>query len=562
MINLNGMYGMYLYFALTGLIITLAVAAISLLRGRKGETALLAWTVALGRFIEKYHIVFLMLIFAVFLISRLFMIDSFPNGFHVDELGMAVDSKMLRFHGTDRWGNRYPVYLLNYGGGQSALYAYTSAFLLSFMPSGFYAMRLPAVIYGALCFFATYFIGIELTENKGYALMGPILVTTLPEYIMSERWGLDCNLFLSLAGVMLCFIIRAIRHSGWYDWILAGIATGATLYTYALSYLVLPIFLVLAGIYMVRTGKITLKHVIFFAVPLALLAMPLILYQLVNLHILEPFTLGVSDLAPLTIEREEDMGLSYILPNLAFFGPMFLGGEELTYNVFREFGTFYMFLIPFVVAGLIISVRDTAVSFKKREFSPSAIVLAFFIASVVVTLVLKGPNVNRVNEIYMPSLLFIVIALHRLFAKKPLVLSWTAVWTAASFVFFMYFYLFVQNDVYGYHLLHENASPAKAILRTEAQYLKDADTHIYLQTYGDQGFTNMMLYYFVGGPDDVCDLNAEGYGNISNTIPEIDLNENAAYIVSNEWPHIVSYLISEGFGYDQSLPGYSILFRK
>ena len=50
--------------------------------------------------------------------------------------------------------------------------------------------------------------------------------------------------------------------------------------------------------------------------PLVVLAFPLILFQLVNFGILEPFTLGISDYLPLPEAREKELGLANIIPNL------------------------------------------------------------------------------------------------------------------------------------------------------------------------------------------------------------------------------------------------------
>ena len=67
------------------------------------------------------------LIFALFLITRLYRLPEIPRGIHVDEAGMAFDAFCLSHYGTDRYGLSRPVYLANYGGGQSALYAYLAA---------------------------------------------------------------------------------------------------------------------------------------------------------------------------------------------------------------------------------------------------------------------------------------------------------------------------------------------------------------------------------------------------------------------------------------------------
>jgi len=552
----------YSCFAITGLVVTLILLGVSVYRMRSGKVISLNLLSSIGKFIDSHYLIFLFLLFIVFIISRVLKLDSFPNGLHVDELAVAVDTKSIYLNGTDRWGIRYPAYFYDYGNGQNALYVYVEAFLLCFLPSTIYTLRIQAVLWGVLCFFAMFGICYEITENKGFSLAGPLLVTVLPMYIMSERWALEAYLFLPTAVITMYFLIRAVKYEKIRDCILAGIFMGTSLYTYAVSYMVWPIFLILTGIYLLYVKRFHIKQIIIFGIPLAILATPLMLYQLVNFRIIEPFSLGITDYVPLPYSRGEEMSISNALGNLRYFKELFLGGDELRYNAVPEFGTIYMFLIPFVILGFILCIKDTVASIKERKFSISALILFFWAGGTVFLLVVKFPNVNRVNELFLPFLLYIFIAIYRLLRNDQVMLTWLTVWAGASFVFFMYFYFFVQNDVYGFHLLHTDEVPAKALLKTEANYIKDENTHIYLQFEDHSDQQHEQVFWFAGKPGDVFDIDSGTYGNVTAGLPEeFDLNENAVYIIGNDWAHIISYLISEGFEADQTFSGYSILYR-
>lgn len=553
---------MYTVFALTGLIITLIICTLAFIRNRKGQTGPVKFISAFGSFIDRHYLIFLLLIFVVFIISRVLKIESFPNGIHIDELSMATDAKSILLNGTDRGGIHWPPYFQNYGGGQNALYIYIQSFILSFLPATIFAFRIQAVFWGAVCFVMVFAISYELTKSRGYALIGPALATTLPVYVMSQRWGLESYQLLPFSAIVLYLAIRAVKYQKSRDFILTGVFMGASLYTYAVTYILWPIFLFLAGIYLIRLKKITLKQTVIMAVPLAVLAFPLILFQLVNFGLIGPMRLGISDYIPLPVAREEELSLSNIFYNLRFFKGLFLGGESLTYNVFPEFGTIYLFLLPFVIAGFVIAVKDTIASFKNKEFSPAAFIVFFWLGGTIFMLLVKAPNVNRVNELFIPFLLFIVISIHRIFSKNALTLTWLATWTGASFVFFMYFYFFMQNAVYGVHPLHTSATPGKAIVRCEKYYCKDENTHIYIQFEDIAEGRYQQVFYFAGRPGDVYSEDDPTYGRVTAGLPEeFDLNEDAIYIIGDQWPHITSYLISEGFIADQTLPGYSILWR-
>ena len=549
-------------FALAGLIVTLVVLVVSVWRTHKGSDSSFAKLSSIGKFIDKYWIVFLLLTFAVFLISRVVKLDSLPNGIHIDEIAVQVDAKSILLNGTDRWGYRYPAYFYDLGNGQNALYTYVEAFLLMFLPPTIFTLRIQAVIWGALCFFAMFGICYEITGNKGYALMGPVLVTTLPIFMMSERWALEAYLFLPTAIITLYFFIVAVRTGKIRYWIISGICMGTSLYTYAVSYMTWPIFLVLTGIYLLYLKKINIRQILGFGIPLGILAFPLIVFQLVNFHVIEPMRLWISDYVPLYEQRGREFALSNIMENLSYVKYLFLGGDDLTYNAVPEVGTIYMFLIPFVVIGLFICIKDTVTSIREKQFSISPLVVFFWIGGTAFMLVVKNPNVNRLNMLFMPFTLFIVIAVYRLLHKDELAFSWMTVWTGASFAFFMYFYFFLQTPMYGYHLLFSDTTPAKALFRTESAYLRNEDTHIYIQCEDHVPQRNAQIFYYAAKPGDVFDFDRGEYGNVTAALPqEFDLNENAVYIIGNDWGHIISYLISEGFAADQSFPGYSILIN-
>lgn len=81
-------------------------------------------------FIEKNSNKIFVIIFIIFAFILLYKLGSVPRGIHVDEAGMAFDAISIAQNGTDRYLNKLPVYLINFGGGQSALYAYlTSIFV-------------------------------------------------------------------------------------------------------------------------------------------------------------------------------------------------------------------------------------------------------------------------------------------------------------------------------------------------------------------------------------------------------------------------------------------------
>ena len=158
---------------------------------------------------QLYHIA-LGFLFLIFLITRLWRIDIIPFGLHYDEAGMAYDAWCLSQYGVDRYLNSWPLYLTNYGGGQSILYAYLCAALFRIFGYHSFLVRLPSILFSSL----TLFFGVKITE-KLYpgkympALAAGILLTICPALILQGRLGIDCYLMLGASTVFLYLFLCA-----------------------------------------------------------------------------------------------------------------------------------------------------------------------------------------------------------------------------------------------------------------------------------------------------------------------------------------------------------------
>ena len=60
------------------------------------------------------------------------------------------DAYCIANYGTDRYGNSNPVYMINYGGGQSALYTYLAAILIKVFGYSLTVIRIPALVFSII----------------------------------------------------------------------------------------------------------------------------------------------------------------------------------------------------------------------------------------------------------------------------------------------------------------------------------------------------------------------------------------------------------------------------
>ena len=530
--------------------------------------------------ITKYNIFCLLVIFTVFLFSRLYHLDITPSGIHYDEAGMAFDAKSLAMYGTDRHNNSLPFYLPAYGGGQSALYAYTLALILKFIPFSNFVMRIPAVIYGCLAFFSSYFLVKEMFDDKRWALMGPILVTITPYFFSSERWALDCNLFLSLTTFSFLMYYRAHNYNRYRDFVFAGFSLGLTLYTYALSYIVLPVFLVLSVIYVVLINRDNIKKFeilkyVVMAVPLGIMALPLLMMQLINMGKLNPFKFLIFDFPKLGFYRGGEMSLSAIPENIDRIWMMLFRGAQFSFTVVPHFNPVYSVMVPFIAGGFIICVIGTVKAIKDKKLSYEPFVLSFTIAGYIMVMMITDVlNIYTGNELYIMYVLYVIICIKYivewfcihvseiLWITVPVILAVLAV----CFLLFSNYYFRHYNEECGVQMMFVSNEYADII-----KYVNDNLNPEHKKVYFDrspehQSYPEVIVGMALGANPINWEADADDKNMVDNvclSLPEddIDMNEDCIWIFSKEsHGHIPPYFIEAGWNYDDRWDSYVIIY--
>lgn len=333
------------------------------------------------------------------------------------------------------------------------------------------AIRLPGVILGLGAIVAGFFL-IKRTLSFKCALTFMAIMIACPWHVMQSRFGLDCNL---LSSMMIISIALLAVSKKWWQYLIAGISFGLTLYTYALSYIIVPIFLAFTMGYLRFIKKITIKNVMIFGIPIAILATPLILMLLVNMGYLEQINFGIT-IPKLFSFRAGELGVSHILENLQNL-ILLLTSDGLMYNSIPEFGTIYYFAIPLAGIGFVISGRQAWQSLRKEQIHVSSYMMFLFIANLCL-ICLTPTNVNKANSIYIALLYFIMIAIWKIYQKcKPVAFVIAAVYGITAIAFFHYYF-------YEYSVQYANIGLVDKELVATIQQMEQTSTEekIYIGT--------------------------------------------------------------------------------
>lgn len=350
------------------------------------------------------------------LFVHFYKLTEIPLGLHADEASAAYDAFSISTYGVDRALDSYPFYFTNYGDGQNALYIYLMVILFKLF--GISRLTIRIVMAAAACVAAGFgfFYAVRRWQDQRAGIVFLYLYAILPIFIMTQRFGLESHLMLAAAMVSIYLSARALEAEKWYFYFLAGCALGAALYTYALAYIVVPVFLVFLFFYSIRLKKLKLVNVGALALPLICLAIPLILVQLVNLLQLPEFQIGPFTVTRLQHYRSDELAISFasVISNMKILLHNTLFYDDLAYNTLPKYGTMYYLSIPFILLGIGKGIAETGRSIKSRSFHYSVPILAWWLSECIMGSSLAGfsiPNTTRMNGIFMQYLYFLVSGL-------------------------------------------------------------------------------------------------------------------------------------------------------
>lgn len=363
-----------------------------------------------------YYVLLAGLLFlAVFL--RVYHMATVPLGMHIDEAGLGLNAWAIANFGTDRYGNFMPVCPSNFYGEQSAFYTYFCALLVKLFGLNLYTLRLPAVIMGILTVIFGALILKEKWGEKGF-FTGLALLGVCPWFVMSSRYALDCNLMLGMLTIALYSLVRLLKkvkeepeRKFYGRFVLTGVLFGMVLYTYIIAAIVIAVFgLMFGGYYLFYKKKNRgprFKQLLFMAIPMGIMVIPLVLVVCVNYFDLEPIVTPFFSVPKMITNRTEEVAftlgdipgkikrLIYVLTSDGIYGSS------------DRFWSMYWWSVPFAITGVVLSIKEAWQECKSREIGVDLIMLLVAVAEVVMFIPCGLYNYH-INGIYIALVYFVV----------------------------------------------------------------------------------------------------------------------------------------------------------
>lgn len=389
---------------------------------------------------------------------RIAYFGQIPTGINQDEAMAAVDAHALLAYGTDRYGMHFPVHFTAWGWAQmSVLLSYLMVPFIALLGFTTVAIRLPLLLASLAGMLVLYLLAKKIAGER-IALLVLFLTAINPWHMMQSRWSLDCNLFPHLF-VIGCFFLLIGVQKKWYLY-LSMCFFGLCFYSYGIAVYSVPLFLLVAALWLLRTRQMKFSEIVWPGCVFLLIALPELLTMFTNLVGIEsietpiftiPYFAGTVRARDILITN---FSLKQLFTNIWYtLKTSFLQLPDLFHNTIPLFGTMYHISLPFVGFGIYKTITTFAGEKDLQKRNGWFLLLLWLLTGLWVGIITKEVNVNRINIIHYPLIIFAGIGVSFIRDKFKQLYPITIIAYAVLFVAFVgtYFGAFAEESQEEYY---------------------------------------------------------------------------------------------------------------
>lgn len=436
--------------------------------------------------------IILCLLFICNIIIRFYKLDTLIPSVYSDEAAISYSSWCLLNYGTDRYMNSFPIYVKNFYGGQSAAYAYLLIPIIKIFGLNIFSVRFLNAFAYATAFIVLYLILNAILKNQSSILFSLSLYTFSPLITHFSRFGLDCDLILPLTIISFYFTLKAIDTEKTRFYAAAAAAWALTLYTYAIAYIIVPAFLIVLFLLLIKNKKITLKQSLIVVAILLGLSWPLLLQLFTVCFIKHPWHLGPITFITFATNRVSEINTSNVFKNIKDLCQMIIT-YKFHYFYPIIFSSFYLVSAPFILIGIAKSAKGIL------KLDLKSIPILFFITTFISLIFVEDLYPHRILTIALPVICLIGIGIENFLKthemRKRAVLSIVYLISIMLFIFY-YFTPGLFSKYYDRNTYTQNPYTDVLTYIENNDDLKQCD--IYILGKDPDGVT---LPFYLGGVD-------------------------------------------------------------
>jgi hypothetical protein len=282
-----------------------------------------------------------------------------PPGFFFDEASIGYNAWCIEESGADEYGSRYPMFFRAFDNYHEPVMVYTLVPIIKIFGFGKGITRVPSGIFLVLSGIAFYFLSYKLTRSRWISIFSAFIFTVMPWCFAISRSAMAGYAPMLLGITAGCYFLFETISRKSYWWPMASAFFWAfTMYSHNTGRPATAIALVCFVLAFNRLLLKRWKPFIVFATSYVLLLVPMIVAVIRNPHVLTSRfnEISVWKDNPSVIELISRICSRYV----EYFSPGFLfisGDAEPRHNACGA-GGLYVFMAPFVVAGIFYAIRN------------------------------------------------------------------------------------------------------------------------------------------------------------------------------------------------------------
>lgn len=399
---------------------------------------------------KDYTRLIFIILMAVGIAARVIGFGVVPGDLNQDEAYAGYEAWSLLHYGVDSAGYRFPVYLYTWGSGMSALNTYLMMPFMAIFGAKVWVIRLPQLIVACLTLWVVYLLARRMFDGK-IALFTLFLLAICPWHITLSRWGLDANLAPGFLIFGLYFYVRGLENSKFL--MLSSLMYGLSLYCYATIWVIVPFLVLIEFLYGIYVKKIRMdRYVILSALILGVTALPLLLFLLVNMGVMEEIRLPFLSVPRLLYMRSDDMLLADVVARAKnVWRLMKVQTDNMIINGTEEYGIYYSGTLSFFMLGTYYCLRTCLKKFFRREYTPEFLLMLQVAGGIGLGLLLIRTNIFRNNILFIPMVIIAARGVYYLFELiniKELILP--VLYYLIMFIGFMHYYFTDYAELAAY----------------------------------------------------------------------------------------------------------------
>lgn len=440
---------------------------------------------------EKF---FLLLLFGLACFFRMFLLESLPATFFVDEVLSGYLGRYMILNHMDLFGNPYPwLYFNKFGDYYIVAPMYLDGLSTFIFGVTRFATRFPTAIIGALAVFPVFWLTTKIYAKKSVGLLAVLLVAILPWYVVLARATTESVIELTVVLCVVCALLVTTENKQRLKWLLVAFLLSLLSYLiYHTARILVPLiwigytvlffdklrvnrslitgtvvctialFLITIGISQTEWGKGRFNQTSIFSVQSG-----------VSIKMTEmTYNLGSDSVLLARVFHNKIVGYSreFITQYLNYLNPLFLFTDQAWLNTrygVPESGPVYLTIL-LMILSLLVPVRSKYVINRKAMY---LVIWILLIAPLPAALtVIESPNVRRSILLGIPLLIIAAYGWHRSFS-----ISWRkfklgyliTLFLSIEVIFFIYHYV-KQSDMYNSLYRTDGQAEIVAYLRTQS----------------------------------------------------------------------------------------------